>query len=196
MPADLPGAVRLFARCGWQAGQDTLDLVADLPGYRASALAAGGSVPAGITIMLAAPDDVPAVMAFETATFPNWVRWFQAGNRDILLARDDAGAICATLLLDGPDADTVFEPMLGPAAATINCVGVAPPHARTRHRHRPGGTRVGDTSRPRRRHLPHQLDRPRVVLHPRGIPALAAIPHVPHEHRPSLGFDASRTAFR
>ena len=76
--------------------------------------------------MPAAPGDVAAVMAFETATFPHWARSFRAGNRDILLARDDAGAICATLLLDGPGADTVFEPMLGRAAATINCVGVAP----------------------------------------------------------------------
>ena len=41
VPADLPEAVRLFARCGWQACEDTLDLVADLPGYRASALAVG-----------------------------------------------------------------------------------------------------------------------------------------------------------
>jgi GNAT superfamily N-acetyltransferase len=126
VPADLPEAVRLFARCGWQAGQDTLDLVADLPGYRASALAVGGSVPVGVTIGLAAPADMPAVMAFETATFPNWVRWFQAGDLDTLLARDRAGAICATLLLAGPGADTVFAPMLGPAAATIGCVGVAP----------------------------------------------------------------------
>jgi ribosomal protein S18 acetylase RimI-like enzyme len=31
------------------------------------------------------------------------------------------------LLLDGPGADTVFAPMLGPAAGTIGCVGVAPP---------------------------------------------------------------------
>ena len=126
MPADLPEAVRLFANCGWRAGQDTLDLVADLPDYRAPALASGSSARAGITIRPAAPADVAAVMAFETATFPHWARWFQAGNRDILLARDDAGAICATLLLEGPGADTVFEPMLGRAAATINCVGVAP----------------------------------------------------------------------
>jgi GNAT superfamily N-acetyltransferase len=126
VPADLPEAVRLFAHCGWQAGQDTLDLIADLPDYRAPALAAGNTAQAELAIMLAAPADVAAVMAFETATFPNWVRSFRAGNRDILLARDDAGEICATLLLDGPDADTVFEPMLGRAAATINCVGVAP----------------------------------------------------------------------
>ena len=130
-------------------------------------------------------------MAFETATFPNWVCSFRAGNRDILLARDDAGVICGTLLLDGPDADTVFEPMLGRAAATINCVGVAP-----RVQGRGIGTALvarasGNPSRPRRRHLPHQLDRPRVVLHPRGISALAALPHVPHKHRPSVGFTAS-----
>ena len=43
-------------------------------------------------------------MAFETATFPSWVRWFQAGDQDTLLARDHTGAICATLLLDGPGA--------------------------------------------------------------------------------------------
>jgi ribosomal protein S18 acetylase RimI-like enzyme len=125
-PADLPEAGRLFAQCGWQAGQDTLDLVADLPNYQAPALAPGGSAQDGITITPAAPADVAAVMAFETATFPHWARAFRAGNHDILLARDHAGAICATLLLDGPGAGTVFEPMLGRAAATINCVGVAP----------------------------------------------------------------------
>ena len=126
VPADLPEAGRLFANCGWRAGQDTLDLTADLPDYQAPALAPRSSTQAGITIRPAAAADLATVMAFETATFPRWARRFQAGNRDILLARDDAGAICATLLLDGPGADTVFEPMLGQAAATINCVGVAP----------------------------------------------------------------------
>jgi predicted N-acetyltransferase YhbS len=29
--------------------------------------------------------------------------------------------------MEGPGADTVFTPMLGPAAGTISCVGVAPP---------------------------------------------------------------------
>jgi GNAT superfamily N-acetyltransferase len=116
VPADLPEAARLFANYGWRAGHDTLDLVADLPDYRSPALVPGSAAAAGVTIMLATAADVAAVMAFETATFPNWARWFRAGNRDILLARDGAGAICATLLLDGPGADTVFEPMLGRAA--------------------------------------------------------------------------------
>jgi ribosomal protein S18 acetylase RimI-like enzyme len=37
------------------------------------------------------------------------------------------GAIAGTLLLEGPGADTVFTPMLGPAAGTIGCAGIAPP---------------------------------------------------------------------
>lgn len=118
--------LRLFTACGWHSGHDTLDLVADLPDYRASALASGSAARAGVTIMPAAADDMAAVVAFEAATFPNWARWFRAGNRDILLAHDSAGTIVATLLLDGPGADTVYGPMLGPAAATISCVGVAP----------------------------------------------------------------------
>jgi hypothetical protein len=42
------------------------------------------------------------------------------GTGDILLARDSAGTFAATLLLDGPGADSVYGPMLGPAAATIS----------------------------------------------------------------------------
>jgi GNAT superfamily N-acetyltransferase len=126
VPLDLPGAVRLFTACGWHADHDTLDLVASLPGYQAPALVSGSPARAGVTIMPAAAADLSATVDFEEATFPNWARWFRAGNRDILLARDGAGTIVATLLLDGPGADTVYGPMLGPAAATISCVGVAP----------------------------------------------------------------------
>jgi hypothetical protein len=126
VPLDLPGAVRLFTARGWHAIHDTLDLVADLPDYPAPALASGSAARAGLTITPAAAADLAAVVAFEEARFPNWARWFRAGNRDALLARDSAGTIAATLLLDGPGADTVYGPMLGPAAATISCVGVAP----------------------------------------------------------------------
>ena len=57
--------------------------------------------------MPAAAADLAAVLAFETATFPSWTRWFRAGHRNILLARDGAGTLVATLLFDGPGADTV-----------------------------------------------------------------------------------------
>ena len=127
MPLDLPAAGRFFTTRGWHADHDTVDLAADSRDYRPPAAASGRAASAGVTITPAAAADLAAVLAFETATFPSWTRWFRADHRDILLARDGAGTIVATLLFDGPGADTVFGPMLGPAAATIGCVGVAPP---------------------------------------------------------------------
>jgi ribosomal protein S18 acetylase RimI-like enzyme len=126
VPLDLPAAGRFFAARGWHADHDTLDLVADLRDYRPPVAASERARRAEVTIAPAVAADRAAVLAFETATFPGWTRWFGAANRNILLARDGAGTIVATLLFDGPGAATVFLPMLGPAAATIGCVGVAP----------------------------------------------------------------------
>ncbi len=126
VPLDLPAAVGFFAARGWHADHDSLDLVADLRDYRPPPAAAERAAGAGVTIAPAMAADLVDVLAFEAAAFPSWTRWFRSGNRDILLARDGAGMIVATLLFDGPGADTVFLPMLAPAAATIGCVGVAP----------------------------------------------------------------------
>jgi beta-N-acetylhexosaminidase len=127
VPRDLPGAVAFFTARGWRHSYDTLDLVADLAGYRPPAAAARRAAGAGVSLALAGDGDLPGVMAFEAAAFPQWVRWFGAGTEGILVARDSGGTIAGTLLLQGPGADTVFAPMLGPAAGTIGCVGVAPP---------------------------------------------------------------------
>ncbi len=127
VPWDLPGAVRFFASRGWRHSHDSLDLVTDLGRYRPPPGARERAASMGVTITLAASGDLPGVRAFEAATFPSWARWFSAADRGILSARDGAGDIAGTLLLDGPGADTVFAPMLGPAAGTIGCVGVAPP---------------------------------------------------------------------
>jgi beta-N-acetylhexosaminidase len=126
VPRDLPGAVAFFTAQGWQHDGDTLDLVADLAGYRPPAAAADRAASAGVSLARASRGDLAEVMAFEGATFPQWVRWFGAGHEGILVARDRRGTIAGTLLLKGPGADTVFAPMLGPAAGTIGCVGVAP----------------------------------------------------------------------
>ena len=127
VPRDLPAAVRFFASRGWRHTHDTLDLAADLAGYRPPG-AAEGAARTGVMITRAAAADLAAVRAFEAAAFPSWARWFAAACPEhILLARTRSGAIAGTLLLEGPGADTVFAPMLGPAAGTISCVGVAPP---------------------------------------------------------------------
>jgi hypothetical protein len=47
-------------------------------------------LPAGIAMLrdgLVAEAGAAAVLAFEAATFPSWVRWFGAGDRDVLVTR-------------------------------------------------------------------------------------------------------------
>jgi ribosomal protein S18 acetylase RimI-like enzyme len=128
VPRDLPAAVSFFAARGWRHTHDTLDLVTDLAGYRPLPGAAGRAAAAGVAITRATGGDLPAVCAFEAAAFPSWARWFAAARPEhVLLARTRSGSIAGTLLLEGPGADSVFAPMLGPAAGTISCVGVAPP---------------------------------------------------------------------
>jgi GNAT superfamily N-acetyltransferase len=128
VPHDLPGAVSFFAARGWQHTHDTLDLVADLAGYQPPSGAFERPVANGLIITPAVEADLADVQAFEAATFHSWARWFAAARPEhILLARDRSGAIGGTLLLDGPAASTVLAPLLGPAAGTIGCVGVAPP---------------------------------------------------------------------
>ena len=127
VPRDLPAAVRFFASRGWQHTHDALDLVTDLAEYRPPPGVAGRAPGPGVTITLATDADLVAMRAFEAATFPSWARWYDAARpQEVLLARTPSGAIAGTLLLEGPGADTVFAPMLGPAAGTIGCVGVAP----------------------------------------------------------------------
>ena len=128
VPRDLPAAVSFFAARGWRHTHDTLDLVTDLAGYRPPLGAAGRAAAAGVAITRATAGDLSAVAAFEAAAFPSWARWFATARPEhVLLARTRSGSIAGTLLLEGPGADSVFTPMLGPAAGTISCVGVAPP---------------------------------------------------------------------
>jgi len=128
VPCDLPAAEIFFASRGWRRTHDTLDLVTDPAGYRLPPGAAERAARTGVTITRAAGDDLAAVRAFEAAAFPSWAPWFAAARPEhVLLARTRPGSIAGTLLLEGPGADTVFTPMLGRAAGTIGCVGVAPP---------------------------------------------------------------------
>src|SRR5262249_52974315 len=116
-----------FSSRGWHHTHDTADLVTDLAGYSPPPGASERAAKTGVTITQATGDDVAEVRAFEVAFFPSWARWFAGALPElVLLARTRSGAIVGTLLLDGPDADTVFAPMLGPAVGTIGCVGVDP----------------------------------------------------------------------
>ena len=127
VPDDLPGAVGFFEARGWRFDHTVLDLVADLRGYRAAAGGGERAGRAGVTIEVMAEPERTEVTAFEAATFPDWVVWFDRLDSSVLVARDRAGAVVGTLLFGGPPGATIYEPLLGPGAGTIGCVGVAPP---------------------------------------------------------------------
>jgi GNAT superfamily N-acetyltransferase len=127
VPDDLPGAVGFFEARGWGFEHTVIDLVADLGEYQAPAGVGERAELAGVSIEVMAEPERAEVMAFEVATFPDWVVWFERLDSSVLVARDRAGAIVGTLLFRGPLGATIYEPLLGPAAGTIGCVGVAAP---------------------------------------------------------------------
>jgi beta-N-acetylhexosaminidase len=125
VPDDLPGAVGFFEARGWGFDHTVIDLVADLRGYEAPAGVGERAGRAGVSIEVMAGPERAEVMAFEAATFPEWVVWFERLDSSVLVARDRAGAVVGTLLFRGPLGATIYEPLLGPEAGTIGCVGVA-----------------------------------------------------------------------
>lgn len=127
VPDNLPGAVGFFRARGWGFDHTVIDLVADLRGYEAPAGVGERAGRAGVSIEVMAGPERAEVMAFEAATFPDWVGWFERLDSSVLVARDRAGAVAGTLLFRGPLGATIYEPLLGPDAGTIGCVGVAAP---------------------------------------------------------------------
>ena len=125
VPDDLPAAVGFFAARGWRFDHTVIDLTADLRGYQAPAGVGERPGRAGVSIGVMAEGDRAEVLAFEAATFPQWVVWFERLGASVLAARDRTGAVVGTLLFRGPPGATIYEPLLGPDAGTIGCVGVA-----------------------------------------------------------------------
>ena len=78
-----------------------------------------------VSLQVLAERDRAEVLAFEAATFPEWVVWFERLEASVLVARDRAGGVVGTLLFSGPPGATIYEPLLGRDAGTIGCVGVA-----------------------------------------------------------------------
>ncbi len=127
VPDDLPGAVGFFEARGWGFDHTVIDLVADLRGYEAPAGVGERAARAGVSLQVMAGPERAEVMAFEAAAFPDWVVWFERLDSSVLVARDRAGAVVGTLLFRGPLGATIYEPLLGPEAGTIGCVGVVAP---------------------------------------------------------------------
>jgi GNAT superfamily N-acetyltransferase len=125
VPDDLPAAVGFFAARGWRWDHQVIDLVRDLRDYRPPAGVYRRAARAGISLEVAGERDLDAVLAFEAATFPTWLPWFERRDSSVLAARDGQGGLVGSLLFRGPDDGLLFAPMLGPGSGTIGCVGVA-----------------------------------------------------------------------
>src|SRR5262245_27991372 len=78
VPRDLPGAVAFFAARGWQHSHDVVDMVTDLGSYQPPDLTRQRPAQPRIRLTRASHADTDAVLAFESSTFPSWVRWFEA----------------------------------------------------------------------------------------------------------------------
>ncbi len=125
VPDNLPGAGRFFAARGWRWDHEVIDLACDLRGYHAPPGVHERAARAGVTIELAGGQDRAQVLAFEAVTFPSWLKWFQREDSSVLVARDSERRVLGSLLFRGPGPVSVYEPLLGPMAGTIGCVGVA-----------------------------------------------------------------------
>jgi len=123
VPTDLTPACRLFERAGWSADHQTFDLLQDLADYATPAAVSIRARSAGLS---AAVEPAGAeVLAFERREFSHWLPYYERPSGDVLVVRDEHGTVVAAALVDGPGVASPFAPMLGPAAATIGCVGVA-----------------------------------------------------------------------
>jgi len=125
VPDDLPAAAPFFTARGWRWDQPVIDLVADLRDYRPPAGAYQRARNAGVSLEVAGEQELEAVLAFEAATFPTWLRWFERRDSSVLVARDGEGRVVGSLLFRGPDEAFLLAPLLGPRTGTIGCVGVA-----------------------------------------------------------------------
>jgi GNAT superfamily N-acetyltransferase len=125
VPDDLPAAVRFFAARGWRWDHAVIDLVRDLRDYRPPAGVYEQARTAGVSLEVAGERELEAVLAFEAATFPTWLRWFERRDSSVLVARDAGGRVVGALLFRGPDDAFLFAPLLGAGSGTIGCVGVA-----------------------------------------------------------------------
>jgi GNAT superfamily N-acetyltransferase len=125
VPDDLPAAAGFFTARGWRFDHTVIDLTADLRGYEPPAGVRERPGRAGVSVEVMAERDRAEVLAFEAASFPHWVVWFERLGASVLVARDRTGAVVGALLFSGPPRATIYEPLLGPEAGTIGCVGVA-----------------------------------------------------------------------
>jgi GNAT superfamily N-acetyltransferase len=110
---------------GWPFSEPSYDMTMRLDGFSPPAELYRRPAAAGITFRLAAPDDMPQIIAFEELHFFMWTRYARNhAPEDIVVGVDGGRQVVAALVLDMPP--IVWSGVFGSSAAEIGAVGVDP----------------------------------------------------------------------
>jgi beta-N-acetylhexosaminidase len=131
----LPQAVPFFERHGWSFTETSHDMVQSLDTYTTPPAVYERVARQGITLKIAEAQDMPNILAFEAAEFPEWLDGYRqlAGwgdYQDILLAYDAEQRLVGALILYTPQSNparvaVVWQALLGERPGALGAVGVA-----------------------------------------------------------------------
>lgn len=137
VPDCLPAAMDFFVAQGFALHNEqnrVWDLTQDLATYQTPPQLEARIRESGLTIRTAEPDDYADVIAFHAREFRNWqpeyAYFIRVGDgRDILLARDESGAVVGSLIMFMPRShqlrgDVIWWAALGEPLGSLAAVGV------------------------------------------------------------------------
>ncbi|HZO87684.1 MAG TPA: GNAT family N-acetyltransferase [Chthonomonadaceae bacterium] len=137
VPTNLPGALAFFRACGWPDTGPAFDLVMDLTGYATPASIYERIRRPDVTLSVAGPEDVSAVLEFEAQHFPRWVPHYQkvvdhGAISDLVLARERTSGrvLGVSSVLDSRRewqrfGFCIWQQMLGESVGGVGPLGVA-----------------------------------------------------------------------
>jgi ribosomal protein S18 acetylase RimI-like enzyme len=135
VPSNLPQAVPFFQRHGWGFTETSHDMTQSLDSYATPPPVYERAAHQGIVLKIADQQDLPDILAFEAAEFPEWLDGYrQIANlgdyHDLLLAYDARQRLVGALILytsqSNPQRNAVvWQTLLGERPGALGAVGVA-----------------------------------------------------------------------
>jgi beta-N-acetylhexosaminidase len=135
VPTNLPQAVPFFRRHGWSFAEKSYDMVQSLDTYTVPPAVYRRAAQQGIALKVADAHDLPSILAFEAAEFPEWLDGYRqvaslGDYQDFLLAYDAHQRLVGALELYTPQSHpqrlaVVWQSSLGERPGALGSVGVA-----------------------------------------------------------------------
>jgi beta-N-acetylhexosaminidase len=135
VPLNLPQALPFFQHRGWSFSETSHDMTQSLDSYATPPAVYERAARQGIVLKLAGEQDVPEILAFEAAEFPEWLDGYRqiasfGDYQDFLLAYDAWQRLVGALILytsqSNPQRNAVvWQTLLGERPGALGAVGVA-----------------------------------------------------------------------